>query len=34
MKKTVFLFLIAAALFATAALAEIRTVTLSMSGIT
>lgn len=33
MKKTV-LFLIAAALFATAAFAEIRTVTLSVSGMT
>jgi hypothetical protein len=34
MKKTVLLSLIAAALFATAAFAEIRTVTLSVPGIT
>jgi hypothetical protein len=34
MKKTVFLCLIAAALFATAAFAEIRTVTLAVSGMT
>jgi len=34
MKKTVYLSFIAATLFATAALAEIRTVTLSVSGMT
>lgn len=34
MKKTVFLSLIAAALFATTAFAEIRTVTLAVSGMT
>jgi len=34
MRKTVFLPLIAAALFATAAFAEIKTVTLSVTGMT